>query len=142
MLMGLPPDVTQRPVFVMAPGPPTYFKGDDPVTDPILDPAGRPLDPEVRLVPGAVNEVSGVTCSVGVTDASSAEVTTSQLDPVGFFRAAKAEVTLLDEEYQQVRGCKGLRYAGNTYTYGYTSQALGMFDVGVFTLTFFAMDQG
>lgn len=141
MRMGLPPNTAHQPVFVLASDAPTYTKNGVPVTNPRLDASGKPIDPEVKIVPGAAHEVSGVLCAVEVSDASASDIATAGLDPVGMFRSAKAEVTLLDEEYAQVKGCKQLRYAGNQYTYAYTSQSLGLFDVGVTVMTFLAADQ-
>lgn len=141
MRMGMPPDPADQPVFVMEPDPPTYTKHGAPVVNPRLDASGQPLDPEVKTVPAPSREVRGVLCAVEVTDASTSDMPTGQLDPVGVFRASKATVTVLDEQRTLIDGCRQLRYAGNIYNYGYTSQTVGLFDVGVTQMIFFALDQ-
>ena len=132
MVMGAPPEVSRRARFVFPGGTTTYTKGGLPVLNPRLDREGKPLDPDVKViqVPGA--EVV-VDCAVEITKADAEEI------PVGNFRPTKALVTLLDDQHAQVVGCKELVYNGDRYVFGYEPEALGMFDVGVFTMVFYAM---
>lgn len=132
MQMGAPPDQARRARFIFAPGAPVYTKNGVTVTDPRLDREGKPLDPDVKvtLTPGV--EVS-VDCAVEVVKADAEEI------PVGSFRPTKAIVTLLDTAHAQVVGCQELVYNGDRYVFGYEPEALGLFDVGAFTMIFYAL---
>jgi hypothetical protein len=134
MQMGAPPDVARRAKFVFPAGTPTYVKGETEVTSPKLDREGKPLDPDVRIVatPGA--EVT-VDCAVQIVKADAEEI------PVGNFRPTKAIVTLLDTAHAQVAGARELVYNGDRYVFGYEPEALGMFDVGVFTQVYYGTSE-
>jgi len=132
MQMGSPPDPALRPRFVFPAGVPTYEKNGVPVTNPRLDRDGNPMDPDIELIqsPGTIVQVP---CAVEITKADAEEV------PVGNFRPTKALVTFLDSDYLQVKGCREMVYNGDRYGFSYVPEALGMFDVGVFTMVFFAI---
>lgn len=134
MVMGAPPDPARRARFVFPPGPPTYMKAGAPVANPRLDRDGRPLDPDVKVVqtPGA--EVS-VNCAVEIVKADAEEI------PTGNFRPTKAIVTLLDVDHAQVEGCRELIYNNDRYLFGYEPEALGMFEVGIFTMIFHGLSE-
>ena len=82
----------------------------------VVDAAPRPR----RQAPGPDRERSSsppvtkrVDCAVEFERADAEEL------PVGNFRPTKATVTLLDEEYDQVKGARELVYNGDRYVYGY-----------------------
>lgn len=135
MEMGAPPDEGRQAVFVFKSAGRSYWKdGVELVTPPRTDQDGKPLDPtiEVRELPGRREKVD---CAVEIKRADAEEL------PVGNFRPTKAEVTLLDEEYARVQGCRELIYNADRYLYGYEPEALGMFDVGTHTIVFYAIDE-
>ena len=135
MTMGAPPDPTRQARFVFPAAGKTYWKnGVEIVTPPRTDREGRPLDPEIEIRETTPVEVS-VNCAVELTRAEASEL------PVGRFRAIKAIVTILDEEFAQITGCKELVFNQDRYVFGYGEYGLGMFDVGVHTLIFYAVDE-
>jgi len=148
MQMGTPPDPDRRPKFVKkAVGDPTYLKGGaqiwpvvpespEPVLTvaPRLDREGNPLDPEIRVVEPE-DELIEVDCAVEVDRADADEL------PVGNFRPTKVAVTLLDEQYALIQGSHELIYNGDRYLFGYEPESNGLFDVGVYTMIFYALDE-
>lgn len=136
MQMGISPDVDKRPVFLRKSTTVTYKK--DGVTlpsPPRLDRDGRPYDPEIEVLRAADTRVSDISCAVEIVLADASEL------PVGNFRPTKAVVTLLDEEYALVSDCRELIYNGDRYLYGYEPDGLGLFDVGVNTIIYYALDE-
>jgi len=134
MQMGSPPDPARRATFIFPSAGKSYVKNGSAVANPRTDRDGVPLDPEIRTVEIPGGEVL-VDCAIEIQPADADEL------PVGSFRPTKAVVTLLDEEFAQVNGCKELRYNGDRYAYGYETEGLGLFDVGVHVLTFYALDE-
>lgn len=140
MQMGAPPDQERRVRFLKKSTVPVqYFKGGTQLFPPPLgtlrlDRDGNPLDPEVEVVETA-DEALYPDCAVEVDRADADEL------PVGNFRPTKLIVTLLDNEYDQVQGCKELVYNGDRYIYGYEPEANGLFDVGVHTMIFYALNE-
>jgi hypothetical protein len=131
MDMGAPPDPARRPVFVFPSSGRGYVKNGAPVLNPVLDMDGRPLDPGVRVVDVPGDQVS-VPCAVQIMKADAEEI------PVGNFRPTKAIVTMLDLAHAMVQGCREMIYNGDRYVFGYEPEALGMFEVGVFVMVFYA----
>jgi hypothetical protein len=134
MQMGAAPDPTLRPTFIFKSTSQTYRKAGVAVSSPRLDRDGKPLDPDIEVIEVAGARVQ-VDCAIEIVRADANEI------PVGNFRPTKAIVTLLDEEYEQVKGCRELLYDGDRYLFGYEPDALGLFDVGTFTLIFYAIDE-
>lgn len=138
MQMGAPPDTALQAVFVFPTTGRTYFQGDATVPlDPAtvrLDRDRKPLDPNIRAVDAPPRKVK-VDCAVEIVRADANEI------PVGKFLPTKAVVTVLDEEYEQIKGCRELIYNADRYLFGYEPDALGLFDVGTFTLIFYALDE-
>jgi hypothetical protein len=135
MQMGAPPDVDKQAVFVFKPTSRTYWKnGVQLGTAPRLDRDGKPLDPkiQVRVVEAATKKVD---CAVEIVRADAEEL------PVGTFRQTKAIVTLLDEQYDQVKGCTELVFNGDRYRYGYEPEGLGLFSVGINTMIFYPVEE-
>jgi hypothetical protein len=134
MQMGTPPDPAIAPVFVFPPGAVTYWKNGVEVIDPALDRDGYPFDPEIKKVAVPAKRVT-VNCAVEYTKADAEEI------PVGSFRPIKAIVTLLDVDYAQVKGCREMIANDDTYAYGYEPGAMGLFEVGIHTMFFFAVQE-
>lgn len=134
MQMGAPPDVGDRVTFVFPASGKTYTKNGTPVATPLLDRDGYPLDRDIHIeeTPGQRLQVD---CAVQVTPADAAEL------PVGNFRPTKLTITLLDEQYQQVKGAREVTYAGDRYLFGYQPEVDGLFGVAVHTLIFYALDE-
>ncbi len=135
MQMGAPPEVERRATFVMQAGTRSYVKdGVTLATPPRLSRDGRPFDPEIAIVDVAPQTMQ-VDCAVEITRADAEE------GPVGTFRGTKAVVTLLDVDYAQVKDCRELRFNGDRYLRGYEPEGLGLFDVGVNTMIFYAVKE-
>ena len=136
MQMGKPNDVTRQAVFVKKSEGRTYWLGDvqqDTATIR-LDRDGRPFNADIRIEQTPDQDIA-VDCAIEVVEANADEV------PVGNFRPTKAVVTLLDAQYAQVMGCRELRYNADTYVYGYEPEADGLFDAGIHTMIFYALDE-
>lgn len=135
MQLGTSPDPNARPQFVFKSTGATYFlNGVQLTTTPRLDRDRNPLNPDVE-VRNAVPRVVSVDCAVEIERANADEL------PIGNFRPTKATVTVLDSEYALVKGCRELLYNGDRYAFGYEPEANGLFDVGVNTLIFYALDE-
>lgn len=133
MEMGTPPDAAKRAKFIRKNSSErTYTKNGNPVTNPRLDRDGNPLDPMIVMTVGE-DETIEVDCAVEVDRADADEL------PVGNFRPIKAVVTLLDEEYAQVRGCQELIFNERRFRFSYEPEGLGLFEVGVNTMIFYAL---
>lgn len=136
MEMGAPPDPALRPTFVFPPSGTTYRKNgiDIAASDVRRDRDGHPLDPDIETIqtPGARIQVD---CAIEIMRADANEI------PVGSFRPTKAVITLLDEEHEQVKGCREVIYNGDRYAFGYEPDAIGLFDVGTFTMIFYAIEE-
>ena len=95
---------------------------------------GRPLDPTIRMVKSIDTEVP-VDVAIELTEATADEL------PVGNFRQVKATITLMGQEYEQVKGCRELIYNNDRYGFGYELDAHGLFDLTFHTLLFYAIDE-
>jgi hypothetical protein len=136
MQMGTPNDPDRAPVFIKKVTTLTYFEGSTEVAASSLrlDRDGRPLNPNIRVQKAADQSVT-VDCAIEVARADADEL------PVGSFRPTKVIATLLDDDYALIDGCRELRYNGDTYIYGYEPEAYGLFDAGVHTIVFYALDE-
>jgi hypothetical protein len=135
MQMGAPIDPALRATFVFPEsGTTTYTKNGDPVTNPRLDRDGVPLDPEIEITRPAPVEVA-VDCSVEIDHVRPDEM------PVGTYRPTRAVVTVLDEQYAQIKGCRELRFNGDRYLFDSEQYGLGLFGVGIAVMHFYAVDE-
>lgn len=141
MQMGTNPDVSRVAKFVKKSTTRTYWKNDVQLTAvPRLDREGKPLDMDIEVRKTAdVEIISGPAGTVDVA----IEVTTADAEelPVGNFRPTKVTVTALDEDYAKIKDCRELIYNGDRYMYGYEPESMGLFDVGVYTIIFYAVDE-
>ncbi len=60
---------------------------------------------------------------------------------VGTFDRARATLTLLDEEYEKVKGANQVLLGGNKYEILYTAPPTGLFDVTVYSMFAQAIDE-
>ena len=135
MQMGTNPDADRRPKFVRRSGQVTYWlDGVELTTAPRMDRDGKPLNPDIEVRRPA-DQLLEVDCAIEVVKADAEEL------PVGNFRPTKILVTLLDEQYALVEGCREMVYNGDRYVFGYEPESNGLFDVGVYTLIFYAKDE-
>lgn len=135
MQMGTNPAPDRRPKFVKRNATVTYWKNNAPyVGTPRMDRDGVPLDPDIEVRRAADVNIE-VDCAIEVVRADAEEL------PVGNFRPTKVVATLLDAEYQQVKDCRELLYNGDRYVFGYEPESNGLFDVGVYTMIFYAKDE-
>lgn len=139
MQVGKPEDEVRQVRFIKKSAGRTYFKGEveqfpAPIGNLRLDRDGRPLDPEVRIVQAADEEVN-VDVAIELTEATAEEI------PVGNFRPVKATVTLMTEEYAQIQGSRELVYNTDRYGFAYELDATGLFDLTVHTLIFYALNE-
>lgn len=139
MQMGAPNKVTERVRFVKkAPGR-RYFLDDveqfqPPAGTLRLDRDGKPLNPNVTVEQTPDDEIP-LDVAIEITQATAEEL------PVGSFRPVKAEITMMQEEYDQMAGSRELLYNNDRYGYGYETEAIGLFDMTFHVLIFFAIDE-
>lgn len=135
MEMGTNPDPDKSPIFIRKGQARTYWKDDVQLGSvPRLDRDGQPLDPQIEIRRESDDQVL-VDCAIEVVRADAEEL------PVGAFRLTKLVVTLLDEQYELVNDCRELLYNGDRYMFGYEPESNGLFDVGVYTMIFYAKDE-
>jgi hypothetical protein len=99
-----------------------------------VDASGVPFDPNTTVQPIEPPTVK-VPCAVEYDDTES--VTTN----FGWIAPARVRITLLDEEYQKVKGCSYVTIAGDKYNYRRTEPPSGLFDVGLYTMHFTAENE-
>lgn len=61
--------------------------------------------------------------------------------PLGEIDTPKVILTLLDDEYEQVKGASFVIIAGATYEINYTAPPMGLFDVSVYEMYCTAQDE-
>ena len=111
-----------------------WAEGDPLAGKPRTDQDGQPLDPDIEVVEDPDTEITR-DCAIEVTRADADEL------PVGNFRPTKVVVTLLDDDYLAVKDARRLLYNGDEYIFGYEPESVGLFEVGVYTLIFYALDE-
>lgn len=134
MQMGLNPDPDRRPIFIRKGQGRTYRKDGELVLNPRLDRDGRPLDPQIDIIRTPDTQVMA-DCAIEVERADAEEL------PVGNFRPTKVVVTLLDEDYVKVKDCREMVYNGDRYLFGFEPESNGLFEVGIYTMIFYAIDE-
>lgn len=116
MTVGLSPVIADRPIFVFA-GTTTNVAPADSEQVP-FDPAATPV-----VVQG--NRITGVICSYEYVDA------TGQVVDLGTITPTRLRITMLDAEYQLVRGFDHVLIAGDRYNYRLTQPVVGMVDSAI-----------
>lgn len=124
MQMGAPPLDGEQAIF--------YFPSQL-VYNTNVDAEDVPFDPNatvVRITPPPVK----VACAVEYQDATGA------MTDFGVVTPAKVAITLLDEDYEKVKGCSYVALRGEKFNYRSTEMPSGLFDVGVYVMHFVAED--
>ena len=99
------------------------------------DPSGRPYDFASQVVSENKKEDVQVDCAVEfVTRAGDGT-------PIGDFENPRAVLTLLDVDYEQVRGATKVLLGGNSYKILFTEPPVGLFTVTVFSIHLQAEDE-
>lgn len=115
MTVGLPPVVSDQPTFV--------FPGAITNTDP-ADEEDVPFDSAAR--PTVAASVSKqVPCAVEYVDAA------GKVENFGVLAPSKVMLTLLDEDYEQIRGFTYVVIGGDRFYYDKTETPLGLDSVGI-----------
>lgn len=124
MNMGAPPNEDERATF--------YFSSQLIYNRPV-DEDNVPFDPASTVTRNIPDPVQ-IACAVEFFDANGVPTNFGDLVP------SKATVTLLDEEYAQVKDAIGVMLRGEKYLYKSTEMPTGLFDVGIYTMHFVAED--
>jgi hypothetical protein len=102
----------------------------------VSDPRGKPYDW------GQTAEIVASHPDVEVPVAVEFFPGTNTGTAAGVFQAAKAEITILDEEYALVEGADFVILDGNTYVKNFVGPPVGLFGVTVYTIYVTAQDEG
>lgn len=121
MNMGLPPDEESRATFVF-PRVVTAVGGE-------LDHTGVPLSPDARVTAAPARKVQ-VPCGVEHGGGASGDPETS----IGRFGTGRVTITLLDEDYAQVKGFQAVLLGGVPYYFVRELPPSGLGAVGVHQL--------
>src|SRR5690606_7624530 len=140
MQMGAPnetgPSDKRRVRFLKRNGAITYWR--DGVQLPLdqvrRDRDGKPFDPTISTQVMADEEILK-DVAIELTEATAEEL------PVGNFRPVKATITIMAQEYADIKGCREVSYNNDKYGYAYELEANGLFDLTFHTLIFFAIDE-
>ncbi len=125
MAIGTAPDVARRPVFVFA---------DTRASTGPVDDEGIPYDLGAVSTTTAGRAISGMLCAVEYLDA------VGQVVDMGIVAPTQLRLTLLDAEYQQVKGFDHLLIDGDRYDYRRTEPPIGMVDETVWIIHCKAQD--
>jgi len=128
MQVGLPPDTDDQPLFVM----PTTVSGD---AVNVLDAAGTPFNPSyrpTRSVPATVR----VPCAIEYFDGA------GKIESFGLVAPSHVLLTLLDQDFAQVKGFVYVVIGGNKYWFEREFAPLGLVDVGVHQIKCRSDDEG
>jgi hypothetical protein len=121
--MGAPPLPSEQAIF---------FKPSQLVYDSAVDADDVPFDPQDLPVRREQPVPIRVPCAVEYFDAQ------GQIMEFGMAVPARAVITLLDEDYVKIKGCAYVMLRGEKFNYASTTFPNGLFDVGLYTLSFTA----
>lgn len=143
MQMGANPNPERTTIFIKKNPGRTYKKNGITVPTPRLDRDGKPLDPDIEVIKAADDQIRvGTDIANGeVNVAIEVERADAEELPVGNFRPTKVIVTALDVDYEKIKDCRELIYNGDKYMFGYEPESNGLFEVGVYTLIYYALDE-
>jgi hypothetical protein len=128
MQVGLPPDTDDQPLFVM----PTTVSGD---SVNALDAAGTPFKANYR--PARTAPVTKrVPCAIEYFDGA------GKIESFGLVAPSHVLLTLLDQDFAQVKGFSYVVIGGNKYWYERELVPLGLVDVGVHQVKCASDDEG
>lgn len=120
MEMGAPPDAGERATF--------HFPSQLVYNAP-ADGDQVPFDPTATVTTTEPPPVQ-VDCAIEYFDVE------NQPTQFGLLAPSRITVTLLDEDYAQVKECSYVVVHGDRYEYRRTNPPTGLFDVGVYTMHF------
>ena len=129
MSVGLPPVEADRPLFVWD-APPEVTAEEDISGIPFQWDASPPTP---VLAPKPPRREY---CAVEYLDAA------GELRPFGPTASTRLVLTLLDEEYERVRGFSRVVIGGNEYVYERTATPLGLNNIGVWQIHVRTDDEG
>lgn len=115
MTMGLPPDLADQPAFV--------FPGDIVNSDP-ADDEDVPFDSEARPTVAAPVIVRRP-CAIEYVDNA------GKMENFGLVVKSKVMLTLLDEDYEAIKGFSYVVIGGDRFIYTKTETPIGLDTVGV-----------
>jgi hypothetical protein len=125
MKMGAPNAIEERVTFQWEPEK-TYVGK--------TDPTGRPYDLASATVSTVFKADVQIDCAVEILDRNPTGT------PIGEFNNPRATITVLDVDYESIKGSTIVLIGGNTYTINYV-EPVGLFDVTIFTLHCQAIDE-
>lgn len=99
-----------------------------------VDDDGRPFDP-AATVTRQTPAPKQVPCAVEYTDAE------NQPTNFGLLSPSKVKISLLDQDYAQVKDAIYIVIAGDRYNYRRTFPPSGLFDVGIYEMLFVAENE-
>lgn len=127
MLMGMPNNVSER----------ATFRWTTEKTFSLADPAGSPYD--LTATPVTTTAHPDVQVPVAVEFVS--RVSTTQFTAAGEFDQARAVITVLGDDYDQIEGADQVVLSGNTYDLIFVAPKMGLFDVDVVQIHALARDE-
>lgn len=128
MAVGMPVIAADQPTFFFAP----TIVSDSSHTS---DQGGTPFNPTYRPTRSQAAGVK-VACAVDYKDSA------SDMGAVGAVSTSGVVLTLLDEDYEVIKGFSYVVIGGNKYTYERTEVPMGLVSVGVYTIHCLADDEG
>jgi hypothetical protein len=117
MGVGLPVEVEDRPTF--------YFPRQAAGAQPAGDAGGTPWEPNARQQLAPARHVQ-VPCATEYVDNA------GKIENFGVMVPSKVVLTLLDEDYVQIKGFAFVVIGGNKFFYQRTQPPLGLVSVGVY----------
>lgn len=122
MELGAPPDSAQQATF--------YFPNEL-VYVGESDDNDIPFDPDIPVTTSVPDPVQ-VPCAIQYFDDQ------GELTPFGTVTPARVEVTLLDEDYDEVAGASYVVIGGDKYVFRRVEPPSGLFDAGIYVMHFAA----
>lgn len=128
MEVGLPVELEEQPVFV--------FPADTLDTGVERDSQGVPFDWQAGRTKVGEDVTFQVPCAIEYKDEEGQTVNFGVVAP------ARVELTLLDHDYELIKGFSYVIIAGNRYRYLRTQPPIGLVDVGVYIIHCRTDDEG
>lgn len=125
MTMGTPPDTDYQMRFHWNP---------DRTTAATRDGEGIPFDP-TAVITSTTQPSTTVACAVEYLDAA------GQPSPFGSIVPSRIRVTLLDEEYEQVKDADYVVIGGDRYLRHHEPPSYGLYEVGVHQILYVAENE-
>jgi hypothetical protein len=99
-----------------------------------VDTEDVPFDPAATVTSTPTAPIK-VPCALEYVDSEGSS------GPFGVITPTRVTTTLLDEDYEQVKGATYIVIAGDRYNYRRTEPPSGLFDVGLYTMHFTAENE-